>query len=89
MLRRSRSTTKAFIADLITPIIGLLVGQPNFESLSFSSNSSQFRYGDYLNEPGTKECPECTLAIPVAALRVRRRAPRRPRRRSRGHAGRG
>jgi large conductance mechanosensitive channel len=30
---------KAFIADLITPIIALIFGKPNFETLSFSINS--------------------------------------------------
>ena len=40
---------KAFIADLITPIIALIFGQPNFESLTFTINSSQFHYGDFIN----------------------------------------
>jgi large conductance mechanosensitive channel len=90
---------KAFIADLITPIIALIFGKPNFENLSFTINSSHFLYGDFLNalftflvtafviflfvvkpynhlmdrrakeDPDTKECPECTLAIPVNARR--------------------
>ncbi len=90
---------KAFIGDLITPIIGLIFGKPNFGGLSFSINSSQFRYGDFLNnlitfvttaaavfffvvkpynvlmarrakeDPDTKECSECTSAIPIRARR--------------------
>ncbi len=40
---------KAFIADLITPIIALIFGQPNFQDLSFTINSSHFLYGDFLN----------------------------------------
>ena len=40
---------KAFIADIITPIIALIFGKPNFENLSFSINSSNFLYGDFLN----------------------------------------
>jgi large conductance mechanosensitive channel len=40
---------KAFIADLITPIIALIFGQPNFGTLSFTINSSHFLYGDFLN----------------------------------------
>jgi large conductance mechanosensitive channel len=40
---------KAFIADLITPIIALIFGQPDFGSLSFTINSSHFAYGDFLN----------------------------------------
>ncbi|MFZ0039893.1 MAG: large conductance mechanosensitive channel protein MscL [Solirubrobacteraceae bacterium] len=93
------SLLKAFIADLITPIIALIFGQPNFSGLSFTINSSHFNYGDFLNnlftflttaavlfffvvrpynmlmqrraqdDPDTKECPECTSAIPVKARR--------------------
>jgi large conductance mechanosensitive channel len=40
---------KAFIADLITPIIALIVGKPNFGALSFEINSSHFAYGDFIN----------------------------------------
>lgn len=40
---------KALIADLITPIIALIFGQPNFETLSFTINSSHFLYGDFIN----------------------------------------
>jgi large conductance mechanosensitive channel len=40
---------KAFIADLITPIVAMIVGQPNFADLHFTINSSTFAYGDFLN----------------------------------------
>jgi large conductance mechanosensitive channel len=40
---------KAFIADLITPIIALIFGKPNFGALSFTINSSHFLYGDFIN----------------------------------------
>jgi large conductance mechanosensitive channel len=90
---------KAFIADLITPIIALVFGRPNFANLSFSINSSHFLYGDFLNnmftfvttawviftfvvkpynalmarrtqaDPTTKDCPDCTSAIPIGARR--------------------
>ena len=90
---------KAFIADLITPIIALIVGKPNFGSLVFTINHSRFRYGDFINyaitflttaavvfffifkpydtlmerssrkEPTVKDCPECTLKIPIEARR--------------------
>jgi large conductance mechanosensitive channel len=90
---------KAFIADIITPIIALIFGQPSFSNLSFTINSSHFQYGDFLNnvftfvttalvlflfvvkpynalmdrraqeDPTSKECPECTSAIPIRARR--------------------
>ena len=40
---------KALITDIITPIIALIAGQPNFENLSFTINSSHFLYGDFIN----------------------------------------
>jgi large conductance mechanosensitive channel len=40
---------KAFIADLVTPIIAMIIGQPNFAGLTFTINSSVFAYGDFLN----------------------------------------
>jgi large conductance mechanosensitive channel len=43
------AVVKALVADLITPIIALVFGQPNFGALSFTINSSHFLYGDFLN----------------------------------------
>jgi large conductance mechanosensitive channel len=40
---------KALITDILTPIIALIFGQPDFESLSFTINSSHFFYGDFIN----------------------------------------
>jgi len=40
---------KAFIADIVTPIIALIFGKPDFSALSFSINSSHFLYGDFVN----------------------------------------
>jgi large conductance mechanosensitive channel len=40
---------KALVADLLTPIIALIVGEPNFANLSFTINSSHFLYGDFIN----------------------------------------
>jgi large conductance mechanosensitive channel len=90
---------KALVADILTPIIALVFGQPNFGRLSFTINGSHFAYGDFLNslftfmtvaaamfflvvapinkliamrakeDPDTKPCPECTMAIPLDARR--------------------
>jgi large conductance mechanosensitive channel len=90
---------KAFVADILTPIIALIFGKPSFEDLSFTINSSHFLYGDLINnlfwfvavaaalfflvvepvntlmarrskeDPDTKDCPECTSAIPIKARR--------------------
>ena len=93
------AVVKALVADLLTPIIALIFGKPNFGALTFTINHSHFLYGDFINnmftfvtvaaavffvvvtpvnallarraqaDPDTKECPECTSAIPVKARR--------------------
>jgi len=40
---------KAFVTDILTPIIAAIVGQPNFGTLTFTINHSQFFYGDLIN----------------------------------------
>ncbi len=43
------NVVKALIADIITPIIALIFGKPNFETLHFTINHSTFLYGDFIN----------------------------------------
>ena len=40
---------QALVADLVTPIVAALFGEPSFESLSFTLNGSEFLYGHFLN----------------------------------------
>jgi large conductance mechanosensitive channel len=93
------NVVQAIVRDILTPIIALIFGQPDFETLTFTINGSLFRYGDLLNymltflsvaaavyffvvapinalmdrrakeDPDTKQCPECTSAIPIRARR--------------------
>ncbi len=39
----------ALVRDILTPIIALIFGKPNFAALSFTINSSHFAYGDFIN----------------------------------------
>jgi large conductance mechanosensitive channel len=39
----------AFVADLITPIIGMIFGTSDFSSESFTINGSHFLYGSFIN----------------------------------------
>jgi large conductance mechanosensitive channel len=39
----------ALVADLITPLIAAVGGEPDFNALSFTINGSEFRYGHFLN----------------------------------------
>lgn len=40
---------KAFVADIITPLIAAIGGNPDFSDLTFEINNSTFRYGDFFN----------------------------------------
>jgi large conductance mechanosensitive channel len=39
----------AIVADLITPLIAAIGGQPHFDQLAFTVHKSQFKYGLLLN----------------------------------------
>jgi large conductance mechanosensitive channel len=39
----------AFVADIVTPLIAAIGGQPNFAALKFRINGSEFLYGAFLN----------------------------------------
>lgn len=39
----------AFVADLMTPLIAAIGGQPDFSALDFEINNSTFKYGHFLN----------------------------------------
>jgi large conductance mechanosensitive channel len=39
----------AFVADIITPLIAAIGGQPDFGGLTFRINGSVFRYGHFIN----------------------------------------
>jgi large conductance mechanosensitive channel len=40
---------QALVRDLITPLIGVIGGQPNFSNIFFEINGSKFLIGDFLN----------------------------------------
>ena len=54
---------EALVADLITPIVAAILGEPSFEDLTFTLNDSEFRYGHFLNAT-------ITFASVVAAVFV-------------------
>ena len=40
---------QAAVADLLTPLVAAIFGQPDFNALTFTINGSTFRYGHFLN----------------------------------------
>jgi large conductance mechanosensitive channel len=43
------AVVQALVKDIITPIIGIFGGVPEFSALSFTINSSRFLIGDFIN----------------------------------------
>jgi large conductance mechanosensitive channel len=43
------AVVQAAVADLLTPLIAAIFGQPDFNALTFTVNGSTFRYGHFLN----------------------------------------
>ena len=39
----------ALVKDLLTPLIGALVGKPDFSAIALTANGSRFLIGDFLN----------------------------------------
>jgi large conductance mechanosensitive channel len=39
----------AFVADIITPLIAAIFGQPDFSGLTLTINKSKFLYGSFIN----------------------------------------
>jgi len=39
----------SLVSDLLTPVVGAIIGKPDFSNLSFTINGSQFNYGNFLN----------------------------------------
>jgi large conductance mechanosensitive channel len=40
----------ALVADIITPLIAAIGGEPDFGDLAFTVNGSRFAYGDFINK---------------------------------------
>jgi large conductance mechanosensitive channel len=43
------AVVSAFVADIVTPLISAIGGQPDFSQLDFTINGSRFRYGLFIN----------------------------------------
>jgi len=43
------AVVKAFVDNLITPLIAAIFGQPDFSGLTFTINKSKFLYGAFIN----------------------------------------
>jgi len=66
----------ALVKDLLTPLIGAIVGQPDFSALVLTINGSQFLIGDFLNAVISflliAAAVYFAIVVPVNALNARR-----------------
>jgi len=64
--------------DVLTPIIAMIFGKPNFSELTFTINSSTFFYGDFLNALITFVSVAAAIyffvVVPVERIDARRHA---------------
>ena len=44
-----QAVIESAVADLLTPLVAAIFGQPDFSALTFTVNGSTFRYGQFLN----------------------------------------
>ena len=71
------AVVNAMVKDLITPLIGAIVGQPDFSALVVTVNGSPFLIGDFLNAVVSFVLVAAAIyffvVTPVNALIARRR----------------
>jgi large conductance mechanosensitive channel len=67
----------ALVKDIITPLIGAVVGQPDFSALTVTVNGSTFLIGDFLNAVISfllvSAAVYLFVVVPVNAIIARRR----------------
>jgi large conductance mechanosensitive channel len=66
----------ALVKDLLTPLIGALIGKPDFSALVFTVNGSPFLLGDFLNAVISfvliAAAVYFAIVVPVNAINARR-----------------
>ena len=72
----------AFVGDLVMPIIAMIIGKPDFSSLTFTINDAVFRYGAFITAAiqfiAIAAAVFFFIVKPVAVLGARRRAGEEP-----------
>ena len=67
----------SFVDNLVMPVIGAIIGKPDFRDLTFTINDSVFRYGQFLTDAiifiSVVAAVFFFIVKPVAAIRERRR----------------
>jgi large conductance mechanosensitive channel len=65
----------SFVNDLAMPIVAMIIGKPDFSSLTFTINDAVFRYGAFITQAiafaATAAAVFFFIVKPVGALRAR------------------
>ena len=69
----------SFVDDLIMPIVAMIIGKPDFSSLTFTINDAVFRYGSFITAAITFVTTAAAIFFfvvkPISAMSARLRAP--------------
>jgi large conductance mechanosensitive channel len=69
----------SFVDNLLMPIVGMIIGKPDFRDLTFTINDSVFRYGSFLTDliafVAVAAAVFFFVVKPVNALMARLRSP--------------
>jgi large conductance mechanosensitive channel len=72
----------ALVQDLLTPLIGAVVGKPDFSAITLTLNGSQFLIGDFINAVVTFVLVAAAIyffvVMPMNMLEARRRRGEKP-----------
>jgi len=72
----------SFVGDLVMPIIAMIIGKPDFSSLTFTINDAVFRYGAFITAAiqfvAIAAAVFFFIVKPVAVLTARRKAGEEP-----------
>lgn len=72
------AVVNALVADLLTPLVAAVFGEPDFSALKFTVNGSAFRYGHFLNSVlsflSVASAIYFVVVVPMTKLAERRKA---------------
>jgi large conductance mechanosensitive channel len=76
------AVVNSFVGNLVMPIIAMIIGKPDFSSLTFTINSAVFRYGAFITDViqfiAIAAAVFFFIVKPVAVINARRKAGEEP-----------
>jgi large conductance mechanosensitive channel len=76
------AVVNSFVGNLVMPVIAMIIGKPDFSSLTFTINDAVFRYGAFITDViqfvAIAAAVFFFIVKPVSVLNARRRAGEEP-----------